>query len=54
MIQALFGSRGKVLLIDSDRAAYERFLKAPVEVRAPAPRGWKDPWDRRAPRPVRD
>ena len=43
MIQALFGSGGKVLLIDRDPAAYERFLKAPVEVRAPAPRGWKDP-----------
>ena len=43
MIQALFGSGGKVLLIDRDPAAYERFLKAPAEVRVPAPRGWGHP-----------
>lgn len=44
MIQALFGSGGKVVLIDRDPVAYERFLKAPAMVRVPAPRGWKDPW----------
>ena len=44
MIQALFGSGGKVLLIDRDLVAYERFRKAPAMVRVRAPRGWKDPW----------
>lgn len=44
MIQALFGRGGKVVLIDRDPKAYERFLKAPVMVRVRAPRGWKEPW----------
>jgi hypothetical protein len=44
MLRALFGSGGKVLLIDKDPIAYERFLNAPTVVRVPAPRGWKDPW----------
>jgi hypothetical protein len=44
MIQALFGSGGKTVLIDSDPRAYERFLEAPTEVRVRAPREWKEPW----------
>ena len=44
MIQSLFGSGGKLVLIDKDPMAYGRFLKAPTTARARAPRGWKDPW----------
>ena len=44
LIQALFGSGGKVVLIDSDPVAYQRFLKAPQTVRIPAPRGSSDRW----------
>jgi len=41
ILQALFGDEGRVLLIDQDPAAYERYLKAPREVRIRAPEGWK-------------
>jgi hypothetical protein len=44
LIQALFGNGGKVLLIDSDPAAYQRFLNAPPTVRVRAPRGSKNRW----------
>ncbi len=41
ILQALFGDKGNVLLIDKDPAAYERYLNAPREVRIRAPQGWK-------------
>ena len=41
ILQALFGDRGKVLLIDSDPIAYERFLLAPRSVRLRLPFGSK-------------
>ncbi len=44
LIQALFGSEGKVFLIDNDPAAYQRFLNAPQTVRIRAPRGSKNRW----------
>ena len=37
ILQALFGDRGRVLLIDSDPMAYERFLQAPRSVRVRMP-----------------
>ena len=42
IIRALFGDGGKLVLIDNDPAAYERFLAAPREVRIPAPRGFEN------------
>lgn len=33
MLQALFGDEGRLLLIDSDPVAYERFERAPLSVR---------------------
>lgn len=44
ILQALFGRGGKVVLIDQDPMAYQRFLHAPRIVRVRAPRGWKEPW----------
>ena len=44
LIQALFGNGGRVVLIDQDPGAYQRFLDAPKSARARAPKGWKDPW----------
>jgi len=43
LVQALFGAGGRVLLIDSDPAAFARFCAAPEEVRVRAPRGWPTP-----------
>lgn len=40
LVQALFGDRGRVVLVDSDPAAHERFQRAPTERRVRAPRGW--------------
>lgn len=41
LVQALFGDGGRVVLVDADDAAYERFRNAPreLEVRAPSNRG---------------
>ncbi len=44
IIQALFGDGGRVLLIDSDPMAYERYLHSPRVVRARAPRGSEPCW----------
>lgn len=44
LIQALFGNGGRVVLIDQDPRAYQRFLDAPTSARVPAPKGWKEPW----------
>ncbi len=44
ILQALFGREGKVVLIDQDPMAYQRFLHAPRSVRVRAPRGWNEPW----------
>ena len=44
MLQALFGDEGRLLLIDSDPVAYERFKRAPLSVRARMPRGSKQRW----------
>ena len=41
IIQALFGDQGRVLLIDNDPIAYQRYLNAPQKVSVRAPRGWK-------------
>lgn len=41
IIQALFGAGGRVLLIDNDPIAYQRYLNAPQRVSVRAPRGWK-------------
>ena len=38
ILQALFGDRGRVLLIDSDPMAYQRFLRAPLSARVRMPR----------------
>ena len=38
ILQALFGDRGRVLLIDSDPMAYQRFLRAPPSARVRT--GW--------------
>ncbi len=43
LLQALFGDGGKVVLIDNDPAAYDRFLHAPTEMRTLAPRGFPSP-----------
>ncbi len=42
IVQALFGAKGKVLLIDSDPVAYRRWLDAPDEARVRAPRGFPE------------
>jgi SAM-dependent methyltransferase len=34
LVQALHGDRGRVVLVDADPAAYQRFLQAPTERRA--------------------
>lgn len=44
LLQALFGDRGKVLLIDSDPMAYRRYLRSPTRARVRAPRGWNRDW----------
>ena len=44
ILQALFGDRGRVLLIDSDPKAYERFLRAPESVRVRMPLRSKRRW----------
>lgn len=43
ILQALFGSEGKVVLIDQDPMAYQRFLHAPHSIRVRAPRHWNEP-----------
>ncbi len=40
LLQAMYGDGGRVVLIDSDEQAYERFRAAPVERRVRAPRGF--------------
>lgn len=40
LVQALFGDGGRVVLIDNDEAAYQRFLGAPRELGVRAPRGF--------------
>ena len=44
ILQALFGDRGRVLLIDSDPMAYQRFLRAPLSARVRMPRPRKRRW----------
>jgi hypothetical protein len=44
ILQKLFGDRGRVLLIDSDPKAYERFLRAPRSVRVRMPLRSKRRW----------
>ncbi|MCY4593598.1 MAG: hypothetical protein OXC19_02215 [Bryobacterales bacterium] len=44
ILQALFGDRGRVLLIDSDPMAYQRFLRAPRSSRVRVPRSRKRRW----------
>ncbi len=44
LLQALYGDKGRVLLIDSDPVAYQRFNQAPRRVRVRAPRGIKRRW----------
>lgn len=44
LIQALFGNGGRIVLIDQDARAYQRFLDAPTSARVQAPKGWKEPW----------
>lgn len=43
LVQALFGGGGRVVLVDCDPRAHERFLAAPAEKRVRAPRGWPEP-----------
>lgn len=43
-LQALFGDNGRVVLIDSDPMAYERFLRAPLSASVRAPRGRRGQW----------
>jgi len=40
LLQALYGDGGRVVLIDNDAAAYERFLRAPQQLTIRAPRGF--------------
>lgn len=40
IVQALYGDGGRVVLIDNDPAAYERFCNAATERRCRAPRGF--------------
>ncbi len=40
IIQALYGDGGRIVLIDNDEAAFERFNNAPTELRVRAPRGF--------------
>ena len=42
LVRALFGERGRIVLIDDAEAAYRRFLDAPAEVRLRAPRGFPE------------
>lgn len=44
LLQALHGDKGRVLLIDSDPVAYQRFTHAPQRARVRAPRGSKRQW----------
>lgn len=44
ILQALFGDRGRVLLVDNDPMAYQRFLRSPRTVRVRAPRGSSQRW----------
>ena len=44
LLQALYGDKGRVLLIDSDPVAYQRFTRAPQRARARAPRGSEQRW----------
>ena len=44
ILQALFGSGGEVVLIDEDEAAYQRFLRAPRNVRVRLRKGWGQRW----------
>jgi hypothetical protein len=39
LVQALFGDGGRVVLVDCDPEAYQRFLDAPTEMVVKAPRG---------------
>lgn len=41
LIQALYGGRGRVVLIDRDPVAYQRFVNAPESVRVRSRPGWK-------------
>jgi len=40
LVQALYGDGGRVVLIDNDPAAHERFTKSPTELTVQAPRGF--------------
>lgn len=40
LIQELFGAGGRVVLVDCDPAAYQRYLEAPRELQVRAPRGF--------------
>ena len=44
LLQALYGDKGRVLLIDSDPMAYQRFTRSPQRVRVRAPRGSNRRW----------
>ena len=44
LVQALFGDKGRVLLIDCDPMAYRRFTRSPQRVRVRAPRGSRRRW----------
>jgi hypothetical protein len=43
IVQALFGDRGRLVLIDNDPAAYQRFLAAPEEITIRAPKSHGEP-----------
>jgi hypothetical protein len=42
LLQALFGNGGRVVLIDNDPAAYERFQSSPMTFTVQAPKGWPE------------
>ena len=44
LLQALYGDKGRVLLIDSDPMAYQRFARSPRTLRVRAPRGTDRRW----------
>lgn len=44
LLRALHGDKGRVLLIDSDPVAYQRFTQSPRRVRVRAPRGSELRW----------
>lgn len=44
LLQALYGDKGQVLLIDSDPVAYQRFIRSPQRARVRAPRRSKRRW----------